>query len=286
MKRNTLNIFPPENESKTDAERTAVSDLKERIPEMLEVNITPEKKEIPLLAKKNIIATAYVRFPLIPIKNRKISTFTLTLFNYLLIYTLLVDNVYFERTGLIWHPLLSRMCFGPLAYIETLRYMDYAKLGNNETKSLINNILRDIPPERLPVPGPLVLMLKSICVSEPEDKTFTVVCPYLRLKPGPDLTGYILPAEDYMLGMPNFPVLAGFTNTIIDADGIDIPDYIENETFNDLEDRDLNGHIYPTDHWGSEERSSLLQLGYVQYSPYSREYSTQFNRRLYFIKQR
>ncbi|CAI6357415.1 unnamed protein product [Macrosiphum euphorbiae] len=120
--------------------------------------------------------------------------------------SLIVDNLYYEREGQLWHPFISRMYFGALAYIQTLRAMQYAKLGSLATRQLTTQVLADIQPEKLPIPGPLMPMLKSLCVSKPDDDTFNLVCPLIPENPGhqPD---HIEPAHDYMLCMPNLPLI-------------------------------------------------------------------------------
>ena len=245
------------------------------------VDIKPEQKQLPSLARKDFIASAFARFPLIPKLTKKVSTFTATTFNYYeavhYMDSLMTDNLYFERSGLLWHPFVSRLYFGALVYIQTFRAMDYAKVGDRDTISLHFNLIRDFPPERLPIPGPLVPMLKELCACEPDDKTFHVVYPYIEPKPGPRHADELLPREERMLGLPNLPVIAGFANTIINADGIDVPDYTVSNMFDDTEDHDINGVLIPANAWNMQKRSILYQPGMAHVPETNEELDERFS---------
>ena len=67
--------------------------------------------------------------------------------------------------------------------------------------------------------------------------------------------------EECMLGLPNLTVIAGFANTIIDADGVDTPDYTVLETFDATQNHVINGILIPAHGWNMQTRSLLYQPG-------------------------
>lgn len=173
------------------AEKTVTSELKEKVVTKEDTDIKPEKRTTREIATKNLIASMLVRFPLIPRLKVQTSTFTPTAFNYYevihLMDKLMCSNSYFAKSGLPWHAFISRIYFAVVFYIQTFRAMDHAKLGSRQTRLLISQILKDLPPERLPIPGPLMPILKALCCTQPEDQHFRLVCPLTPDNPGPRL---------------------------------------------------------------------------------------------------
>lgn len=63
-------------------DKVSFTDLKDQIKTKPDVDIKPEVKHAPVMARKYFIATAQARFPLVPRKTVQVSTFTPTSFNY------------------------------------------------------------------------------------------------------------------------------------------------------------------------------------------------------------
>nr|QLC36775.1 capsid protein [Sarcosphaera coronaria partitivirus] len=82
------------------------------------------------------------------------------------------DNTYIYRTNQHYHPLLSRLYYGILFWIQVLR----AKRAANQESSFERNFLRNIderyPFETLPVAGPLVGYFSTIAAHMPADPKF------------------------------------------------------------------------------------------------------------------
>ncbi|XP_044003450.1 IAA-leucine resistant 2-like [Aphidius gifuensis] len=213
---------------------------------------------------ENYMAIPNTRFPLILIRRPAVSTFVPTAFNYYqaihYMDDLILTSFFSEKTGFVWHPFLSRLYFGALFYIQTRRAALYANYGSQVEKAKTRELLESFPPERLPIPGPLVPMLQCIAAAETEYPGYGTIIPYIPDRAGP-LVGHLIPTDTSMLALPNLPVIAGFLNTIITAENDEIPDYTIPATFSNAEDHIINGYEFPNLHWNDSMRNVLLQPG-------------------------
>ncbi|CAI6359237.1 unnamed protein product [Macrosiphum euphorbiae] len=155
--------------------------------------------------------------------------------------------------------------------------MDHSKIGDYNVRLMHAQIEKDLPPERLPVPGPLLPMLKSLCATSPYDSHYIIVSPFVPSHPGPRNHGELISPYDYMLGMPNIPAILGFANSIITAPADDIPDYTNQDTFSDDAAHTLNGHLFPIGQWTAQDSSLLLQPGLHQTPETNEELDEQLN---------
>lgn len=219
---------------------------------------------VPEIAPRYRIADGLLRYPLIPCRTLVTSTFVPTLMNYFEVVhfmdQLIASNVFFKQQ-LHWHPFVSRLYFAVLAYYQTLRAMDHAKLGTTQTRQLTTLLLKDLPPEQLPVPGPLVPILNAICCTSPESDLYRLVCPRIPDNPGPRTRPGLISNTTSMLLMPNIPLLLGLANSIINASPDSIPDYTVENTFSDAKDMMLSGYVFKANAWDQQCRSLLCQPG-------------------------
>lgn len=282
QKLDTINLVEQEKSDKIESSTT--SNVANREQEFLkpDIDTKPEKPAIPAFARKDEIARALLRFPLLKRTKPVTSTFAPTTFTYFeVIHTmdsLMSDNLYFLNTGVTWHPLISRIYFSILIYLQVFRAMDYAKVGKSFDRLSIARVLQDLPPERLPIPGPLVPMMKSICASQPEDDFFGLVTPEIVPEALPLQYTDLIPQLASMYMMPNIPILVELLNMIIDAPEDEIPDFSSQSTIQLGQPFNINGHDFPEDMWTSTERTALLQPGMIYPTESTKEMDEEMNR--------
>lgn len=277
----SLNCTSHDPSLKPTFERISIAELKDQVIDRPDITLKPEKKNELPFDRKDIIASSLIQAPIIKRKHLNISTFTPTMFNYYKVIhymdTLMYDNLYYERSGVIWHPLVTRLYCGFLCYYQTLRAMSYSQLGSSATRQIARQLENDLPPDRLPVPGPLLPILKTICACSPNDPYYLRVSPSIPDIPGPDDIDQIISAHSQMLGMPNLPFLTGLANNIITADPDDIPDYTDKASFSDREAIEVSGYVFNADAWTQQDRNLLCQPGNSETLETTRDLDTQFN---------
>lgn len=131
---------------------------------------------------------------------------------------LLSTNLYFLEILDKWHPFVSRLYFGLLLLIQTLRAQSSIQVGHCQTKRFIDELMKEIPPASLPIPGPLVTILKSLSVNESSNTRFGPISPYLPTRIGPNQATTLYLGNirsSYELEFPNIPEILFFTNSII-----------------------------------------------------------------------
>lgn len=245
-----------------------------------DVELTPSAPPTPTLGIEYYISIPNSRFPAIRKRRPSVSTFLPTAFHYYEVIhymdNLIGTNFYFERTGHLWHPFLSRMYFGALFYLQSRRASLHANHGSDDEKLRTRSLLQSFPPERLSVPGPLVPILQSIATCQTEHPDFGPIVPYIPPNVGP-LTGTHAPSFDAALALPNLPVLSGFLSKIIDAEEDAIPDFTNPTAFSTAAAQSLNGTDYPANAWTQDLRNALLQPGMTHAPETTREIDATIN---------
>ncbi|XP_050510000.1 uncharacterized protein LOC126886904 [Diabrotica virgifera virgifera] len=227
-------------------------------------DFTPVTPSPVLLETKYEICAPLLRYPLTLNKLHNVSTFIPTSFNYFQVVhfmdKLMSTNIDFLRMGLPWHPLLSRLYFAELFFIQTLRAMRHARIGSSSTRQFIEQFLKDYPPESIPVPGPLIPILQSISTCRSENHMYGLISPSIRNDVGYACAADLLDINSKDFILPNIPIIAAFLNTIITAPGT-APDYSDPATFDDTQEHTLVGHRFEARNWQILERLVLLSPG-------------------------
>lgn len=217
-------------------------------------------------------------------RQDKISTFVPSA--YMMYYTVhLMDdtirkNSYFKKLQDAWHPFVSRIYFGILFYIQTLRAQLSLDTIDFTSRNFLKKFLSDYPPERLPVPGPLVTLFECLAPARPGSTLRTYVTPAIPEKVGPQTANLLIDysAENAgVLILPNIPMLIGFANLITNAQPNAIPDFTIRDSFNDTVDRSLNGSVFTALNWTQEQRVALLLPGMLHPPETDRAIDTSFN---------
>lgn len=74
-------------------------------------------------------------------------------------------------------------------YYQTLRAMNHSKIADYNVRLMHSQLEKDLPAERLPVPGPHLPMLKALCASSPDDPHYRMISPFVPSHPGPRNAG-------------------------------------------------------------------------------------------------
>ena len=223
--------------------------------------IKPQEEEVDIRLK---LALLHARYPLTPIRRPEVSTFIPTGFNLFEVIhymdQLIAGNIYFRNAGFPWHPFISRIYFAELMFYQTLRAMHYARIGSRLLRTWTEQLMKDIPPESLPLPGPVFPVYQALCVSQPEKTTYGPVCPNLPENLGPATADQLIPVDSAYYGLPNIPFLIGMANTIIHADDNNVPNYNDPATFNEQNAITINGTEFEGP-WNQAQRTVLCQPG-------------------------
>jgi len=124
---------------------------------------------------------------------------------------IMCQNYYFNRSTMYYHPYVSRLYFSILFYIQVLRAMNKAGVLERRAKLFLEQFLDDFPPESLSIPGPLLPFFQAIAVSQPNDRNFGKIYPFV-----PTSTIGAKKQKDRIVDepnrwlLPNVPLLFGF----------------------------------------------------------------------------
>lgn len=97
---------------------------------------------------------------------------------------LMHTNRYWQNRSLRWSPILSRLYYGILFYIQILRCMNFAGIATAEHKRLLRDFSEDYSFEELPVAGPMMVFMKALCVSQPPNSEYGFVSPCIPANTG------------------------------------------------------------------------------------------------------
>lgn len=231
------------------------------------------------------ILTPYLRNPGTGKNEPETSSYTPCAYHMYYIVHLMDDlmrkSFYFKRQEDAWHPLISRLYFGILFYIQTLRAELIAGTITPSHKRFLIKFLRDYPPETLSIPGPLVAIFESLNPTKPSTTLYGQVTPSI-----PKLNGRLTAADlilyeqgnAFHLSLPYIPGILGFIRLLLVAPANAIPDFTLPTTFDNTADRTLNGHIFIANSWNETERATLLQPGLLYPLETNNDIDTSFNR--------
>nr|BBU59835.1 capsid protein [Rosellinia necatrix partitivirus 13] len=117
----------------------------------------------------------------------------------------LVDNFYFKRNCPDYHPYVLRLYFGIIFYIQIFRACLDAKVLDPDASEFLTRFLNAFPAEKLPIPGPLVALFKTICNSQPEIQSYGKIHPSYPAQPGQARRENSLPNTATILAVPQIP---------------------------------------------------------------------------------
>jgi hypothetical protein len=150
-----------------------------------------------------------------------------------------IQNRYFRQAIPSFIPTQSRIYMGILFIVQTFRAMNHAGILSFRDKQFLTTFLTDNPVTTLPIPGPLLPVLQSLCVSNPQDATLPRVSPSIPTQLGPAQAQQLF-VGSHNYAIPNIPLLFGLheylratvvatgaarpqTDVILTAMGIDAP---------------------------------------------------------------
>jgi len=242
---------PRLQKAKTPSDTKTTEDpKKENANKSKSVPPEPQKSEL------QMILLPYLRYPVTGVPISVISKFVPSAFNMYYIIHLMDDvirkNGYFKRQQDAWHPFVSRLYFGIIFIIQTVRAEISAGVASKARKNFYTKFARDYPPDTLPVPGPLATLFECLTHCHPSSSLAATVTPFIPLIVGPARADTLLngtPATAHQLILPNIPLLLGLTSTVTNAAPAAIPDYSNPATFTNATDRTINGHVFTHEDW-------------------------------------
>lgn len=246
---------------------------------------TKMNKPTPSTSTFQIILTPYLRYPLEGVTRPVISTYVPDAhMMYYIIHLMDVTlrrNTNFRKLHDDWYPLISRIYFGIIFIIQTLRAENSITKLSIAHRKFLTEFLKDYPPESLPIPGPLVTLFESLTATRPSNSLEGCITPTIPTQIGPANAQALITydqANTHQLMLPNIPLLVGFANSVINAAAGAIPNYADPATsFANNVDRTINGHIFNANAWTPTDRSALMVPGQLYPVETDDQMNTHFN---------
>jgi hypothetical protein len=127
--------------------------------------------------------------------------------------TLQVQNRYFRQAIPSFLPTHSRIYMGIIFYIQVFRCMDHVNLLSVRDRQFLTTFFLAHPVATLPIPGPLLVIIQSLCVSNPQDARLPRVSPSVPTNLGPNQAQNIYQGP-FNFALPNIPMLFGLHQTL------------------------------------------------------------------------
>lgn len=183
-------------------------------PKNLNKDVTPSK---PKDSAPSAMLAVFSRLKLTPVVFNEPASFVpcaLRMYDILHRMDLAVaNNTYLLRANRLYHPMMTRLYFGILFLVQTLRCMDRVNLISRKQKAFLHKFLANYPPHSLPIPGPLISLFKSLTCSDTLSSVFTMVTPWLPEEIGNENRENLLCAnETHALFLPQVPLILSLTN--------------------------------------------------------------------------
>lgn len=215
----SLNVSQPRN---VDAESAKPRTQQQVIPIARKEEETETSIERKAFRKTETVTSdmflPFMRNPLINIVEPSLSSFVpSSLMLYYVIHELdmlMAQNYYFNRSTTLWHPYITRLYYGILFIIQTLRSMNKVNALSIQQRLFLDQFLDSFPPETLSIAGPLIPFFRALACSRPNDLNLGQVYPYLPQKLGPRSPGNRILKDKAAFLWPNIPLLIGFINRI------------------------------------------------------------------------
>lgn len=214
-----------------------------------------------------------LRYPMSGIAEPRISTFVPCAFQMYYIIHIMDDimrkSFYFLRREDAWHPFISRIFFGILFIIQTLRCELTTRIITPEKLEILQDFIDANPLEKLFIPGPLVALFKALAVGKSSVSLVGNITPKI-----PDIIGvpeaqWLIALDDNHIAnllLPKIPGLLAFFQKLTTAPENNIPDFTIPSTFDNTRETTLLGSNFQVGAWTPVQRTFLLTPGLI-YSP-------------------
>lgn len=180
----------------------------------------------------------------------------------------LVDHYYFKRYSPDYHPYILRLYCAILFYIQCLRAGLDTKVIPEDQHQFVVQFLEAFPPAKLPIPGPLIPLFKTLCASQPEIPQYGKVYPKIPAHPGPVLRSSFRNDDLISFMQPNVPgifALLEDLDSLINGEPPHVPRKGNHVPVNGKA-RTFGHHSFPEDSVRSEsDKWSLVSSG-LQYN--------------------
>lgn len=243
-----------------------------------------QQKPVPPKASFQLILTPYLRTPLEGIPRPTVSFYTPNAhMMYYLVHIMdetIRRNTNFRKQQDDWFPLISRIYFGVIFIIQSLRAQNAVSKLPTIQRNFLNKFLKDYPPESLPLPGPLVTLFESLTPTKPANQLNAFISPKVPEPLGPNNASMLInndQAHCHQLILPNIPLLIGFTNLITTAPAQAIPDLSTQAAFDNTIGRTMNGHVFTANQWTQTERNALMSAGLLHLVETDSQLNISFN---------
>jgi hypothetical protein len=150
-----------------------------------------------------------------------------------------VQNRYFRQAIPSFLPTQTRIYYGILFLVQTMRAMNHAGILAFREQQFLSQFLALHPVATLPLAGPIMPVFQALCVSNPQDGLLPRVCPAIPAQLGPAQAQNLF-VDGFSYAIPNVPLLFGLheyiratvvatganpasANTILTGMGIDAP---------------------------------------------------------------
>lgn len=132
---------------------------------------------------------------------------------------LMCINRYWTTKMSLWCPLMSRIYYGTLFFIQIFRCMIMAGIATPEIKLIVRNFEEQYEYLNLPIAGPLVPFFRALCICETTYEEYGVVSPCVLKDCGAtDATSHALPELTRLL-LPNLTGLRRGYNRMLNVVG-------------------------------------------------------------------
>lgn len=129
--------------------------------------------------------------------------------------SLAAQNQHLLKMTRIYHPLISRLYYGILFLVQTLRCMKFAKTINARQNRFLTRFMKHYPPETLVIAGPLLPVFKSLSCSKSTLTAYELISPWLPDELGnADRSVHPVVQQPYSTVLPQVPLTLSLINSL------------------------------------------------------------------------
>jgi hypothetical protein len=119
------------------------------------------------------------------------------------------------QSAVSWHPVISRIYFTVLFYVQILRCMEAADVLHRNGIAFLHGFMDAYPLHTLAIPGPLVPIFEALSASIPSPNFFGTVTPIIPDAPTEDQAHSYVMSENVRNILPDLPHLIEQANLLI-----------------------------------------------------------------------